>query len=91
MRTVVRDVVLVFSSTCSGTFAPSNAHDGFNACHQFGSYLIRAILLALFDLVELLLDIDGRAAPNLRLDSGMSLLAVMGLMVKGTNYAYYVD
>ena len=56
--------------------------------------LIRAILRALFELVELLLGIDGRAAmqpPNLRLDSGMSLLAVMGLMVKGTNYAYYVD
>ena len=55
------------------------------------STLIRAILRALFELVELLLGIDGRAAmqpPNLRLDSGMSLFAMMGLMVKGTNYAY---
>ena len=53
--------------------------------------LIRASLQALFELVELLLDVDGRAAAYLRLDSGLSLLAVLGLMVKGTNYAYYVD
>jgi hypothetical protein len=34
--------------------------------------------------------VAGVPQPNLRQDSGMSLLAVLGLMVKGTNYAYYV-